>query len=88
MRNVTLVALSVLSLDAVSPAVAADAMMKDHMGSGPMMKMSAADARKMDKCNAMSHDAMMQSASCKKMMKMHPDMMKHDGMMKHDSMMK
>ncbi|HEX7855122.1 MAG TPA: hypothetical protein VF503_15645 [Sphingobium sp.] len=88
MRNATLIALSILAFAAVSPAVAADAMMKDHMGSGSMMKMSAADTKKMDQCNAMSHDAMMKSASCKKMMKMHPDSMKSDGMMKHDSMMK
>lgn len=83
MRISTLLAMSALSLAAAAPAIAQDAMMKDGMKSGSMMKMSAADTKKMNACNAMSHDKMMKNASCKKMMKMHPDMMKHDSMMAH-----
>ena len=82
MRITTLLALSALSLAAAAPAVAQDAMMKDGMKSGSMMKMSAADTKKMKSCNAMSHDRMIKNAGCARMMKMHPDMMKHDGMMK------
>ena len=82
MRIATLLAMSALSLAVAAPAVAQDAMMKDGMKSGSMMKMSAADTKKMKACNAMSHDKMMNNAGCAKMMKMHPDMMKHDDMMK------
>lgn len=82
MRMMTLLAMSALSLAAAAPAVAQDAMMKDGMKSGSMMKMSAADTKKMKACNAMSHDKMMKNAGCAKMMKAHPDMMKHDDMMK------
>lgn len=88
MRYFSAIALVALSLSTTAPAFAQDAMMKDGMKSGSMMKMSAADTRKMNACNAMSHDKMMKNAGCKTMMKAHPDMMKHDGMMKHDSMMK
>lgn len=84
MKMTTLIAMSALSIVAAAPAVAQDAMMKDGMKSGSMMKMSAADTRKMKACNAMSHGRMMKNAGCKKMMKMHPDMMKHDAMMKKD----
>ncbi len=82
MRIATLLAMSALSLAVAAPAVAQDAMMKDGMKSGSMMKMSAADTKKMKACNAMSYDKMMKNAGCAKMMKMHPDMMKHDDMMK------
>lgn len=82
MRITTLLAMSALSLAIAAPAVAQDAMMKDGMKSGSMMKMSASDTKKMKACNAMSHDKMMKNAGCAKMMKMHPDMMKHDDMMK------
>lgn len=51
-----------------------------------MIAMSAADTKKMNACQAMTHDATMKSANYKKMMKMHPDMMKSDGMAKSDSM--
>ena len=48
------------------------------------MKMSMAQKKTMNKCNAMSHDMMMKNKSCMKMMKMHPDMMKmHSDMMKN-----
>jgi hypothetical protein len=82
MRIITLLAISALSVTATAPAFAQDAMMKDSMKSDSMMKMSKMDTKKMNHCNAMSHDMMMKNARCKKMMKMHPDMMKHD-----DSMM-
>ena len=88
MRYLSAIAFAALSLSTIVPAVAQDAMMKDGMKSGSMMKMSAADTKKMKACNAMSHDRMMKNAGCKAMMKAHPDMMKHEGMMKHDSMMK
>ena len=78
MRIATLIAMTVLSVAAV-PAVAQDSMMAHGQ-----MKMSAADHKKMDACGAMSHDKMMKNAGCKKMMKMHPDMMKSgDAMMAH-----
>ena len=78
MRILTLIAMTVLSAAAV-PAVAQDAMMAHGA-----MKMSAADQKKMDACGAMSHDKMMKNAGCKKLMKMHPDMMKGgDSMMAH-----
>jgi hypothetical protein len=81
MRILTLLAISAFSVAAAAPVMAQDAMMKGGMKSDSMMKMSAADTRKMHKCNAMSHDMMMKNAGCMKMMKMHPDMMKHDDMM-------
>lgn len=82
MRILTLVAISAMSIAAATPALAQDAMMKGGMKSDKMMKMSAADTKKMKSCQAMSHDMMMKDAGCKKMMKMHPDMMKSDPMAK------
>ena len=88
MRALTLLGLCALSLSAAAPVFAQDAMAShDQMAShGQMasggMKMSAADTRKMARCNAMSHGAMMKNAGCAKMMKAHPDMMKQDTMMK------
>ena len=76
MRMISLLAMSALSIATASPALAQDAMMKDGMKSDSMMKMSKADMKKMKSCNAMSHEMMMKNAGCKKMMKMHPDMMK------------
>ncbi|WP_416462954.1 hypothetical protein [Sphingomonas sp. VDB2] len=81
MRILTLIAISAMSIAAATPALAQDAMMKGGMKSDKMMKMSAADTRKMQSCQAMSHDMMMKNAGCKKIMKMHPDMMKSDKMM-------
>ena len=74
MRMITLIAISAMSI--ATPVLAQDAMMKGGMKSDKMMKMSAADTKMMKKCKAMSHDMMMKNAGCKKMMKMHPDMMK------------
>lgn len=51
------------------------------MKSSMPMAMSPAEKEVMASCKAMSHDAMMQDAKCKQMMKMHSGMMK-DGMMK------
>ena len=82
MRIALLIALSTLSLAAV-PAIAQDAMASHDQMSGSMMKMSAADTRKMASCNAMSHDKMMKNAGCVKLMKAHPDMMKSNAMMAH-----
>ena len=53
----------------------------DSMMSG----MSKHDMMMMQHCQGMSHDAMMKSHSCMKMMKMHPDMMK--GGMSNDGAM-
>ena len=36
-------------------------------------------AKRMERCRAMSHDAMMEDSTCRAMMKNHPDMM-NDGM--------
>lgn len=55
----------------------------ENMSSGSM-HMSKSQMATMNKCKAMSHDAMMKSHSCMKMMKAHPDMMK--GSMSSDSM--
>ncbi len=86
MKMNILLAISALSAAVAMPAVAQDAMMKDGMKPDKMTAMSAADTKKMNACQAMTHDAMMKSATCKKMMKMHPDMVKSDGMEKSDSM--
>lgn len=82
MRYLSAIAFAAMSLATTAPAFAQDAMMKDGMAPGSMMKMSAAETRKMNACNAMSHDKMMKNAGCRAMMKAHPDMMKHDAMMK------
>ena len=87
MRIITLLAISTMSLVSAAPAFAEGAMMKDGMHAGAMMHMSAAETRRMNKCQAMSHEHMMRSATCRRMAKMHPDMMKHDGMMKHEDTM-
>ena len=64
MRITTLLAMSVLSLAVAAPAVAHDSMMKDGMKSGGMMKMSAADTKRMKACHAMPHARMMKNARC------------------------
>lgn len=92
MRIFTLLAVSALSLAAATPALAQqgmakDNMMKDGMHAQPAMRMSAADARQMRSCKAMSHTRMMHNARCARMMRMHPDMMS-DGMMQGGGMMK
>lgn len=87
MRTLTLLAISAMSLATAAPAFAEDPMMKDGMHSGAMAQMSAADTRRMNSCNAMSHESMMRSATCRRMARMHPDMMHHDTMMKHDGPM-
>ena len=63
---------------AAGSAFAADDAMKSDA-----MKMSAHDSKMMKSCQAMTHDAMMKSHACMKVMKMHPDMMKSDGAMSH-----
>jgi hypothetical protein len=63
-------------------ALAQDNMMKQDNMAKPM-HMSTHDTMMMKKCQGMDHDMMMKNKSCKKMMKMHPDMMKDDSMMKH-----
>ena len=82
MRALTLLGLCALSLSAAAPVFAQDAMASHGQMASGGMKMSAADTRKMARCNAMSHGAMMKNAGCAKMMKAHPDMMKQDTMMK------
>ena len=63
-------------------AYAQDSMAsKDGMMSKGGM-MSKHDTMMMKKCQGMDHDMMMKNKSCKKMMKMHPDMM-NSGMMQH-----
>lgn len=88
MRMFTLLAISAISIAAITPVLAQGTMMKDGMKSDEMMKMSDADMKKMKTCQAMSHEMMTKDAGCEQMMKMHPDMMKKDGMMKHDDMKK
>ena len=81
MRILTLLTMSAMSIAVATPSLAQDAMMKGGMKSDHMMKMSHADTMKMNSCKAMSHDMMMKNAGCMKMMKMHPDMMSGDSMM-------
>ncbi len=94
MRTITLLAISAISLAFTAPAFAHSAMMKEGMHSGAMAHMSAADTRRMKSCTAMSHKRMMRSAACRRMARMHPEMMhhkgamQHNGAMGHDSMMK
>ncbi|MEO6092733.1 MAG: hypothetical protein ABIT04_11260 [Novosphingobium sp.] len=89
MRTLTLLTVSAMAFAATAPAFAQqDPMMHDGMRSGAMAHMSKADMRRMHSCMAMSHSRMMRSASCRRMARMHPDMMHHDGMMRHDNMMK
>ena len=80
MRMMTLIAMSAMSLAGAAPAFAQDAMMNHSTPAGSMMRMSAADQRRMRACNAMPHARMMRNARCAKMMKMHPDMMRHGAM--------
>jgi len=93
MRVFTLFAISTMSLAIAGPAVAQDSMMKDGMHSGAMAQISAADTRRMHSCNAMSHERMMRSPTCRRMAQMHPEMMhldnkmEHEGAMAHDDMM-
>ncbi len=63
-----------------SDKMSSDKMSTDHMAAGSM-KMSKAQMKTMNSCKAMSHDMMMKSAKCTKMMKMHPDMMSDTGAM-------
>ena len=49
-----------------------DSMTKANMSS---MHMSKSQMARMNKCKAMSHDAMMKKRTCVAMMKAHPDMM-------------
>ena len=76
MRMLPLLALSAFSVAAITPAVAQSGMMSHDMKSGSTMKMSQHDMRMMKTCKSMSHSRMMKNASCKKMAKMHPGMMK------------
>jgi hypothetical protein len=87
MRVLTLLAISTMSLAIAAPAFAQDSMMKDGMHSGAMAHLSAADTRRMHSCNAMSHERMMRSATCRRMAQMHPEMMHHDNMMQHEGAM-
>ena len=81
MRKFTLLALSVAALSATAPAFAEADMMKDGMHPTTMAKMSAKDMRRMKSCGAMSHKQMMGSAICRRLAKMHPEMMHHGTMM-------
>ena len=87
MRTLTLLLVSAMSLAASAPDLAEAATMKDGMHGGAMAHMSAADTRRMQRCNAMSHTRMMHNPSCERMMRMHPEMMHHDTMMHHDGAM-
>lgn len=48
------------------------AMAQMAPATGSAMAIPAADMKKITRCNAMKHDAMMKSAMCMKMMKMYP----------------
>ena len=87
MRTLILLALTGMSFAITAPASAQDGMMSGGMHPGAMAHMSAADTHRMQSCSAMSHARMMRSASCRRMMRMHPDMMRHEGSMSHDNMM-
>ena len=80
MRIFILFAATALSVGFYAPAIAQQAMKHDHMSSGSSMHMWHKHMKTMHKCKAMSHDMMMKNAGCKKMMKMHPDMMSGDAM--------
>jgi len=82
MRTLILAGLAALSFSAAAPAFAQDAMASHDQMKAAGAKMSPAVMHKIQACNAMSHDAMMKSGSCQKVMKAHPDMMKSDDMMK------
>jgi hypothetical protein len=65
--KITIAAVLVLAAAAFAPAATA------QMAAGSMAAMSAADTKMIGKCKAMTHDAMMKSTKCMKMMKLHPD---------------
>mgnify|MGYP000470418880 CR=1 FL=1 len=87
MRILSLLAISAISLVTTAPAFAEADMMKAGAHPSAMMHMSAADTRRMKSCNAMSHKRMMRSATCRKLMQMHPDMMHHDSKMSAPAVM-
>ena len=74
-RNIMIVGALVTALAATAPLTA---QMKsgDQMKSGEM-KMSKSEMAAMNKCKAMSHDAMMKNKKCAAMMKKESDMMAH-----------
>ena len=78
MRTPALLAISALSLIVSAPVFAGDPMMKDGMHTDAMAHMSAADTRRIQRCNAMTHDRMMHNRTCVRLMQMHPDMMHHE----------
>jgi len=83
----TAIGLAMLALTSGAAFAESGAMMKtDSMAAKPMA-MSAKDKKMMTSCQAMPHDKMMKNAGCKKMAKMHPDMMKGGAMMKSDGAM-
>lgn len=81
MRNFTLLVMTALTLAATAPASAQKGMMKDEMHPAAMTHATAADTRRMKSCNAMSHKQMMRSATCRRLAKMHPEMMHHGSTM-------
>ena len=77
MRKLTFLSISALTLATTVPAFAQDSMAKDGMHPAAMTHMSAVDSRRMKSCNAMSHKQMMRSSTCRRLAKMHPDMLHH-----------
>jgi hypothetical protein len=87
MRVFTLIAISTMSFAIAGPAFAQDSMTKEGTHPGAMAHMSAADTRRMHSCNAMSHERMVRSPTCRRMAQTHPEMMHHDSMMEHEGAM-
>ena len=80
-KRSTLIALGafVAMATAAAAQMSTDKMSGDHMARS--MRMSKMQMKTMHSCKAMSHDMMMKSAKCAKMMKMHPEMMGDSGAM-------
>ena len=87
MRILNLLAISAISLATTAPAFAEADMMNAGAHPTTMMHMSASDTRNMKRCNAISHQRMMRSATCRRLAQMHPDMMHHDSKMQAPAVM-
>lgn len=81
MRYFTLIVMSAMALATTAPAFAENGTAKQGILSGAMAHKSAADTRRMDTCNAMSHKRMMRSATCRRLVQMQADMMHHKSKM-------
>lgn len=64
--------MKILFAVAVAAAMLGSAASAQMATDAAMPKMSAATMKKVDRCKAMAHDAMMKNATCMKMMKLYP----------------